>query len=68
MMVLSRAAYPERFSGIKLDEWFLDFCINVYGVDEALRSGSCRLGGWTGVLNDGFVEASCLFFIGGDCR
>lgn len=35
VMVIAKAAYPERFSDIELDEWLLDFYMNVYGVDDA---------------------------------
>ncbi len=42
VMVIAKAAYPERFSDIDLYEWLLDFYKNVYGVDDetakALRS------------------------------
>ncbi|WP_440956576.1 ABC transporter substrate-binding protein [Methanosarcina sp. Mfa9] len=42
VMVIAKAAYPERFADIDLGEWLLDFYKNVYGVDEdtakALRS------------------------------
>lgn len=42
VMVIAKAAYPERFADIELSEWLLDFYKNVYGVDDdtaqALRS------------------------------
>ena len=42
VMVIAKAAYPERFSDIDLGEWLLDFYKNVYDVDDdtakALRS------------------------------
>jgi iron complex transport system substrate-binding protein len=42
VMVIAKAAYPERFSDIDLGEWLVDFYKNVYGVDDetakALRS------------------------------
>ncbi|MDD3042416.1 MAG: ABC transporter substrate-binding protein [Methanosarcinaceae archaeon] len=38
VMVIAKAAYPDRFSDIALDEWLLDFYVNVYGVDEATAS------------------------------
>ena len=42
VMVIAKAAYPERFADIDLGEWLLDFYKNVYGVDDdtaqALRS------------------------------
>jgi iron complex transport system substrate-binding protein len=42
VMVIAKAAYPERFSDIDLGKWLVDFYKNVYGVDEetakALRS------------------------------
>jgi iron complex transport system substrate-binding protein len=42
VMVIAKAAYPDRFQDIDLAEWLLDFYQNVYGVDpetaEELRS------------------------------
>ncbi|NMC10370.1 MAG: ABC transporter substrate-binding protein [Methanothrix sp.] len=42
VMVIAKAAYPDRFADIDLGDWLLDFYKNVYGVDEdtakALRS------------------------------
>ncbi len=42
VMVIAKAAYPDRFQDIDLSEWLLDFYQNVYGVDretaEKLRS------------------------------
>lgn len=42
VMVIAKAAYPEKFDDIDLGEWLLDFYKNVYDVDEetakALRS------------------------------
>lgn len=42
VMVIAKAAYPDRFQDIDLGEWLLDFYQNVYGVDretaEELRS------------------------------
>ncbi|WP_440956570.1 iron ABC transporter substrate-binding protein [Methanosarcina sp. Mfa9] len=41
-MIIAKAAYPDRFSDIKVHEWVLEFYQNVYGVDpdtaKALRS------------------------------
>jgi iron complex transport system substrate-binding protein len=34
VMVIAKAAYPERFADIDLGEWLLEFYENVYGVDE----------------------------------
>ena len=34
VMVIAKAAYPERFSDIDLGEWLLDFYKKVYGVDD----------------------------------
>lgn len=33
-MIIAKAAYPGRFSDVKVGEWVLDFYKNVYGVDE----------------------------------
>jgi iron complex transport system substrate-binding protein len=42
VMVIAKAAYPEKFEDIDFGEWLLDFYKNVYGVDDetakALRS------------------------------
>ncbi|WP_301677459.1 ABC transporter substrate-binding protein [Methanoculleus methanifontis] len=42
VMVIAKAAYPERFADIELSEWLLNFYKNVYAVDDetakALRS------------------------------
>ena len=42
VMVIAKAAYPERFADVDLAEWLLEFYENVYGVDrataESLRS------------------------------
>lgn len=34
-MIIAKAAYPDRFSDIKVHEWVLEFYQNVYGVDLA---------------------------------
>ncbi len=34
VMVIAKAAYPERFMDINLEEWLKEFYQNVYGVDE----------------------------------
>lgn len=34
VMVIAKAAYPDRFQDINLAEWLLDFYKNVYGVDQ----------------------------------
>lgn len=48
VMVMAKAAYPERFRDIRLGEWLLAFYRNVYGVDEktaeALRT--CQWMDW----------------------
>ena len=36
VMVIAKAAYPERFADIDLEEWLLDFYKNIYGVDEEI--------------------------------
>ncbi|MDD3042413.1 MAG: ABC transporter substrate-binding protein [Methanosarcinaceae archaeon] len=42
VMVIAKAAYPDRFADIDLGEWLLDYYKSVYGVDDetarALRS------------------------------
>lgn len=49
VMVIAKAAYPDRFQDIDLAEWLLEFYQNVYGVDretaEKLRSAQWM--GWT---------------------
>jgi iron complex transport system substrate-binding protein len=35
VMIIAKAAYPERFQDIDLTQWLLDFYQNVYGVDHA---------------------------------
>jgi iron complex transport system substrate-binding protein len=49
VMVIAKAAYPERFEDIDISKWLLDFYQNVYGVDldtaEELRS--CQWMDWT---------------------
>ncbi len=45
MMVIAKAAYPDRFDDINLDEWLLDFYENVYGVDEGTAK-SLRTAQW----------------------
>lgn len=34
-MIIAKAAYPDRFSDVKVHEWVLEFYQNVYGVDLA---------------------------------
>ncbi|OPY54585.1 MAG: Periplasmic binding protein [Methanosaeta sp. PtaU1.Bin112] len=34
VMVIAKAAYPDRFSDIDLEEWLIDFFKNVYDVDN----------------------------------
>ncbi|WP_208598373.1 ABC transporter substrate-binding protein [Desulfatiglans anilini] len=49
VMVMAKAAYPERFEDVDLAEWILDFYQSVYGVDretaKALRA--CQWMQWT---------------------
>ena len=49
VMVIAKAAYPERFADIDLGEWLLDFYGSVYGVDRktAARLRSCQWLDWT---------------------
>lgn len=39
VMVMAKAAYPERFSDIDLGEWLLEFYKNVYGVNSTTAEG-----------------------------
>ncbi|NTV00295.1 MAG: ABC transporter substrate-binding protein [Methanoregulaceae archaeon] len=39
LMVIAKAAYPERFSDIDLNEWLLTFYQNLYGVDRQTAEG-----------------------------
>ncbi|MBA2862946.1 ABC transporter substrate-binding protein [Methanococcus maripaludis] len=34
VMVIAKAAYPDRFEDIELDEWLIEFYMNTYGVDQ----------------------------------
>jgi len=34
VMVIAKAAYPDRFSDIDLEEWLIDFFKDVYDVDN----------------------------------
>ena len=34
LMVIAKAAYPERFEDVALDKWLVGFYKNVYGVDD----------------------------------
>jgi iron complex transport system substrate-binding protein len=34
IMIMAKAAYPERFADVDLNVWLLDFYQNVYGVDK----------------------------------
>jgi iron complex transport system substrate-binding protein len=38
-MVIAKAAYPERFSDIDLNEWLLTFYQNLYSVDRQTAEG-----------------------------
>lgn len=48
-MIIAKAAYPELFSDIKLDDWLLDFYQGLYGVDEetAKKLRSAQWMDWT---------------------
>lgn len=48
MMVIAKAAYPEKFEDIDLNEWILSFYQDVYGVDRdvAVRLRSAQLMDW----------------------
>ena len=35
VMVIAKAAYPELFEDIDLEDWLIEFYMNVYGVDQA---------------------------------
>jgi len=39
MLIIAKAAYPERFSDIKVYDFALNFYQDVYGVDEATATG-----------------------------
>ncbi len=39
VVIIAKAAYPERFEDIKVHEWVLEFYQNVYGVDEETAIG-----------------------------
>lgn len=49
VMVMAKAAYPERFSDIELGDWLLDFYENVYGVNSTTAEGlrSAQWMDWT---------------------
>jgi len=49
VMVIAKAAYPERFQDIDLGEWLLDFYQNVYNVDRKTAEGlrSAQWMDWT---------------------
>lgn len=49
VMVITKAAYPERFQDIDLGEWLLDFYQNVYNVDRKTAEGlrSAQWMDWT---------------------
>lgn len=34
LMIIAKAAYPDRFEDIKVNEWVLDYYQDLYGVDE----------------------------------
>jgi iron complex transport system substrate-binding protein len=49
VMVMAKAAYPDRFKDIDLGEWLLEFYQNVYGVDRETAEGlrSAQWMDWT---------------------
>lgn len=49
VMVIAKAAYPDRFQDIELEQWLLDFYQNVYGVDQdtAKKLRSAQWMDWT---------------------
>jgi len=49
VMVMAKAAYPERFSDMELGDWLLDFYKNVYGVNSTTAEGlrSAQWMDWT---------------------
>ncbi len=49
IMVMAKAAYPERFQDIDLSEWLLTFYQNLYGVDQntAKELRACQWMDWT---------------------
>jgi iron complex transport system substrate-binding protein len=53
IMVIAKAAYPERFEDVDLGEWLLDFYMNVYNVDRetAVELRSAQWMDW--VLEEG---------------
>ncbi|KKG14672.1 ABC transporter substrate-binding protein [Methanosarcina sp. 2.H.T.1A.6] len=48
LMVIAKAAYPEKFEDIDLNEWILSFYQDVYGVDRdtAIQLRSAQLMDW----------------------
>lgn len=49
VMVIAKAAYPERFSDIDLGKWLLDYYKKIYSVDDetAVALRSCQWMDWT---------------------
>jgi len=49
VMVMAKAAYPERFEDVDLAEWLLEFYQNVFNVDQETAEGlrTAQLMGWT---------------------
>ncbi len=49
VMVMAKAAYPERFKDIRLEQWLVEFYQNVYQVDvkTAKELRSCQWMDWT---------------------
>lgn len=35
LMIEAKAAYPEKFADVNVNKWVLDYCHQIYGVDEA---------------------------------
>jgi iron complex transport system substrate-binding protein len=49
VMVMAKAAYPERFEDVNLAEWLLDFYQNIFNVDRETAEGlrTAQLMDWT---------------------
>ncbi|MBQ3034197.1 MAG: ABC transporter substrate-binding protein [Deferribacterales bacterium] len=49
MLIIAKAAYPERFKDIKIHKFVMDFYKNVYGVDDKIAAGlrNTQLLDWT---------------------
>ncbi|MDD3070508.1 MAG: ABC transporter substrate-binding protein [Methanoculleus horonobensis] len=56
VMVIAKAAYPERFADVDLAEWLLEFYQKVYGVDRATAEG-LRSAQWMDWCVEGWTPA-----------